>query len=174
MWCVKSSAVRISAPDGSEWVIARRWIPRWAAARLRRSLGERLRRKDRRQQRKAKGDADVRWYDFMDIPVGGDGCLDEVAVVVIAIVVIAVVWLLIVPLLVIVVDVLIAIALVIAIGVTRLLFRRPWVVEASGPNDVTIRRLVVGWRASAAEVHRLGTEIAAGSVGSPERPMTPE
>ena len=71
----------------------------------------------------------------------------------------------------IVVDVLIAIALVLAFGVTRLLFRRPWVVEASGPDEVAIRRLVVGWRASAAEVRRLGTDIELGRVG-PSGPPT--
>ena len=49
-----------------------------------------------------------------------------------------------------------------------------WVVEASGSNDVTIRRLVVGWRASEAEVHRLGTEIELGCVGSSVPPPTPE
>lgn len=146
-------------------MIARRWIPRWAASRLRRSVGERIRRKDRKEKRRAAGKSGSRWYDYFDIPVVGDGCLDEVAFVAIAIVVVAVVWLVAIPLLMIVVDLLIALVLVVAIGVTRVLFRRPWVVEASGPNDMSIRRLVVGWRASAEEVNRIGAEIEAGAAG---------
>ena len=164
---MRSSAIRVTAPDGSEWVVARRWIPRWAAMRIRRSVGERLRRRNRnrkRDEKDAETGSGTRWYDFLDIPSGGGGCLDELAILAVALVVIAAVWFLVIPLLVLVVDLLIAIGLVLIVGVTRVLFRRPWVVEAHGPDDLTVRRLVVGWRASGDEVQRLGTEITLGIV----------
>lgn len=167
---VRSSARRVRAPDGTEWAVARRWIPRWAAARLRRSVGERV----RRTGRKRKGDANDesgRWYDSLDIPLDADGCFDELAIGLAVIVAVVAVWFLVIPLLVLVVDVLIAVALVVAVGLARVLLRRPWVVEARGPNEATIRRLVVGWRESAAEVERLGTDISLGIV-RPQGPPT--
>ncbi|WP_213005572.1 hypothetical protein [Paractinoplanes toevensis] len=170
--------VTVQASDGVAWRVRVVWEPRWRAL-ARRFGGWRRKRKDR------DGGGDFP-DPGLDLPSGGHhsgggGFMSDLAddlVVGIAIIIGLIVfgflfWWLLLPLLLLVLDIIVVVLLVIAGVVGRVLFRRPWIVEATGPQKVTAE--VVGWRAALrtrdemAEKLRLGyrPEDVAAAYASP-------
>ncbi|GIF20906.1 hypothetical protein Ate02nite_36360 [Paractinoplanes tereljensis] len=142
----------VQALDGAAWRVRVVWEPRWRAL-ARRFGGWRRKRKDR--------DGGPDFPDpGLDLPSGGHhsggGFFDDLAddlVVGIAIIIGMIVfgllfWWLLLPLLLLILDVMIVVLLVIAGVVGRVLFRRPWLVEATGPQGGLVTTEVVGWRAA--------------------------
>ena len=72
-----------------------------------------------------------------------------------------------VPLLLAILDLLL-LALLTALGIAaRIVFRRPWIVEADGPTGHRVRWRVVGWRASGATVDAAAEALAHGAAVPP-------
>ena len=142
---ISGVAETVTAPDGRTWVVRRRWMPRLGHE----TLWDRFSRRFRKVFNRAGDAADA---DPGCLEVFGEGIA---AAVVIILVVLALIFVL-VPLLVAIVDVLILLV-VAALGVlARILFRRPWIVEARADDGTTHRWKVPGWRAS----HERCTQIA--------------
>jgi hypothetical protein len=144
--------VPATGPEPTVWKVKRRWIPRLGAD----TLWNRFRRRIRKTFRRAGDAADV-----------GDGCLDVGDGVIAAIVVVVALLVLIfvvLPLLVAIVD--LAILLVLALGglVARVLFRRPWLIDARDGTGRVLRWRVVGWQASAQRVDDIRHLLADGMV----------
>jgi hypothetical protein len=138
---------RVQQPDGTEWTVGRRWSGRqWPRLR--------------RWWRGKRGDG---WLDA-PFDIGGLDDLAGAAIVFIGLVLAVVFVLFVVPLLVLAVEVVVAV-LLIGVGVLgRILFRRPWVIEAHARRGVKPSRAwrVVGWRESARVIEEVGAELAAG------------
>jgi hypothetical protein len=126
----------VTAPDGREWTVGVRWLPR-----LPRWLGWGFgrRRRARREQ--------SRWWDVADIPdVFGDS-LTGWLIVVGFIIAFFLAWFFVFPVLFLLLDLLLVLLLAAGAVSTRVLFRRPWIVQAVS-EDETREWPVVGWRAS--------------------------
>jgi hypothetical protein len=79
-----------------------------------------------------------------------------------------IVVIMIVPLVLAIVDLAVLLVLA-ALGIVgRLLFRRPWTIEAVGSDDTRLTWHAVGWRASAARRDEIATALAAGVVPPPD------
>ena len=140
------------------WSVERRWLPRLGADTLWGRFRRRIKRTAKRADRAGDG-------------IGGDlgmGCLDALADSFTAIVALIVVVLFLIfvlfPLVVAIVDVVILALLGLGGLVARLLFRRPWLIEARRDGEDTLRWRVVGWRASTERVAELRQSLAAGIV----------
>lgn len=154
----------VTTPGGEEWHVRRLWAPRLG--------GERLWTRIRRRIRRAREGADV--ADGPDIGCLGD-LFDEfflvLAVVVAAVLVVVVGYLLVFVLL----DVLLVALLTVLGFAARIVFRRPWVIEATsgdegGDGDADVARRtwrVVGWRASGETVDRIADALAHGTAMPP-------
>jgi hypothetical protein len=144
--------------------VRRLWAPRLRGDGVR----SRLRRRARQSRRTASEAVDP------DAGVGLIDVLDSAAVVVIVVAGVAFLVLVAIPLVLVVIDLVIALVLT-ALGIgARLLFRRPWTVEAKSEAGERHRWRVVGLRASrehAADVANAlahGTPLPGGEV--PSRP----
>jgi len=146
-------------PDGVRWHVRRRWVPRFGPERWWERVADRvIARRRRRRERGGKLDA----LDLAD-GCAVDGLQDlalAVALVVLVLVLALVVW----PLLLALVDVLVLIVLAIAGGLTRVLLRRPWTVEAAADDGRALRWRVVGWRASGRVRDAVAAALARGEV----------
>lgn len=101
-----------------------------------------------------------------------DGCsaidgLEALAIVVVVIVVVLLAIFFVLPVLVAIVDILILLLLALLALIARVVFRRPWLVEAHrldvGDDEVELRRwAVVGWRASGERVDEIVQRLEAG------------
>jgi hypothetical protein len=146
----------IVAPDGRRWKVRRRWAPRLgkesAWGRFRHRVGRTARRTG-------------------DVVGGGDpGCLDvfgEGILIALAIVAaVLIVLFVLVPLIVAVVD-LVFVLLVALLGVVvRIVFRRPWTVEAVADDGERHTWRIVGWRDSGEQITRAAEQLAAGLAPS--------
>ena len=142
----------MTAPDGHVWTVGRQWFGE--RPRLRREL-------ERERDLGGGGDGgdhESWWSDlggFDDL--GAGAILAALGVVVALIVLFTAVW----PIVVIAVE-LVILVLVAAVGlIGRLLFRRPWTVQARARH----RRLewqVRGWRASGELIDEVAERLAAG------------
>lgn len=147
----------MQALDGTAWTVRRRWTPRYEGRGLRARLHE---------WRKRRPSADSGAAD-------GAGCLADLAfeslvgAAILVVVVVLVLWG--VPLLLALVDVVLVLIAVVAGALGRLLFRRPWVIEAKSEVGDRVVRHAVGWRGSTDAMDELAAEIAhgRGQVGSP-------
>jgi hypothetical protein len=173
----------VTTPQGDTWRVRRLWAPRLGGE----SLWRRFRRRSRMSRRVTEQAGDV----------ADPGCvvdlLDDAIAVVVIVAVVVFVLLVAVPLLVAIADVvLLALLTVLGFG-TRILFRRPWVVEARSlvpvpvdaragdawPSDATTtepRRhtwRVVGWRASGEMVLAVADALAHGNPFPPGSTMSP-
>jgi hypothetical protein len=128
----------VQGPDGREWVVRRRWEPRLGSETLWARFG-RVATAPFRHRRKLRENADIL----------GVGCLfDELAWIVGAVVVVVPLVVLVLPLVFAVVDV-VLLLVVAGLGLlARILFRRPWTVEARAADGTVHTWQVVGWRAS--------------------------
>lgn len=146
----------VTTPAGEPWQVRRLWAPRLQGE----SLWARLRRRMRVVRRRSEA---------MDVP--DPGCavdaLDELIFVVVLVAVVLFVVLVGFPLLVALLDVLL-VALLTVLGVVgRVVFRRPWVVEATGPDELRRTWRVVGWRASREAVDFVADALAHGHPPPP-------
>lgn len=122
--------MKVQDPGGRRWAVRRQWAPRLKG----RGLRARLRR------RRDSDDGDRGWWDpvldFVPIDIG-DGLpgivLGVVLIVALALLVVFVLG----PLLLVLLDVVVVMALVVGGVVARVLFRRPWTVEAVAEDDGT-------------------------------------
>jgi len=144
--------VSVTAPEGTPWNIRVVWAPRWRAL-ARRFGGWRAKRTGR------SGDAvEGALQAGGDIPTtggGGGGGLDlgdEIAAILIILVAfvvgVALFWWVLLPLLLVLLDIVIVLILMAVSMVARVLFRRPWTVEATAPGQDRLTTSVVGWRAA--------------------------
>jgi hypothetical protein len=135
-----------------EWKVKRRWIPRLGAD----TLWARMQRRFRKTFRRASDAADV-----------GDGCLDIgdglAATIALVIIVLALIFV-VLPALVAIVDVVVLLALALGGLVARVLFRRPWLIDARDGTGRVLRWRVVGWKASAERVDDIRQLLAGGVV----------
>ena len=138
-------------PDGQVWTVGRRWV----------GDRPRLRNRDRDSDLDVGGDAaDAAsfWGDFFSFDDIGPGAILAGLAVTIAV---AVLFLAVWPLVAIAIEILILLILFVAGVVGRVLFRRPWTVEARAGNR-RVRWKVPGWRASGELVERVSRRIVAG------------
>jgi hypothetical protein len=143
--------VKVQDPGGRRWAVRRQWAPRLKG----RGLRERLRRR-----RSDDGDGDRGWwaeaFDLVPFDIGADLPGIVLGVVLIVALVLFIVFVL-GPLLLVLLDVFVVIALLVGGVVARLLFRRPWTVEAVAEGDGTeLRFQAVGLAAS----RRLRDDVA--------------
>lgn len=159
---IRSRTVR--APDGTAWTIRRRWAPR-----------PRWRGRRRERTRDPNAERRGRWLDWLpDIPnidFGDElaaGLLIVLGLVIFVVFMIFIGW----PLLLFLLETLLIIPVTFVIGVIgRVLFRRPWTLEASGGPGRRVEWNVVGWRASSQAAERMGWIIAAGNTLPAEAPV---
>jgi hypothetical protein len=150
------SAQTVQAPDGRMWVVRRRWVPRLGAE----SLWGRMHRRFRQAVRRAGNIADA---DPGCLEVLGEGI--AVAAAVIVIVVFAVFVGL--PVLFALLDLIVVLLLALLGVLARVLFRRPWVVEARANDGAMSSWRVVGWTASRERCTEIAQLLAAG-IPTPE------
>jgi hypothetical protein len=138
----------VTDPNGRAWTIGIRWLPRkpvW--------LGWGLRRKKR-------GDREWGWLDGLD-PLGGldfgDGPAVLLAIVAIAAAVFLL-WFFVLPVAILALDLLFLLLLAALSVAARVLFRRPWIVEATTAGEQH-QRPVVGSRASREMVENTARSI---------------
>jgi hypothetical protein len=149
-------SVLVTSPDGRTWRVRRRWLPRLG--------GQTLWGRFHRRFRKL--------VDSMtDVPVGDPGCLDVVGegFVVVVLVIAAVLFVVFIglPLALAVLDMVLVLLFAVVGLVARVVFRRPWVVEARAGDGSGHEWRVVGWRRSGRAMDELRQLLAAGAdVGS--------
>lgn len=145
---------------GGTWQVRRRWSHRVGPE----TLYGRFRRRFLRISRRAR--------DAAEADVVPDGCgvdaLEALAAVLFAILFIAVLAFVIVPLLVAVVEVAVLLVLAALATAARVPFRRPWTIDAVGPNDVHHVWRVRGWRASGRACDHIAAALATGRIPTPE------
>lgn len=152
-------AVRVVAPDGTAWVVRRRWMP----GRDTSSLWDRFRRRVRHVGRRARGAG-----EGLDAAADGAELLGgTVAALVAAVAVVLLLVFVVVPLLLALAEV--AALLVVAglILMARVVLRRPWVVEAVPDAGVVQRWDLVGWQASGAACLAVAQRLEAGILPPP-------
>jgi hypothetical protein len=140
-------------PDGTRWVVRRRWVPRLGQE----TVWGRFHRRFRQARERTADVADA-----------DPGCFEAFAEGIVAVlVVIAVVVFLVfvgLPALFALLDLVVVLLLAVVGVVARVLFRRPWTIEATPSAGRPLQWRVTGWRAS--EAHRVQIErhLANGTV----------
>lgn len=143
----------VASFGGQEWVVRRRWAPRLGQD----SLFGRFRRRVKRMRKRAEG-----WADGIDVLPDGCVDLDDLLIGVAVIVAVIVLVLFVIPLLVSLIDLVIVLILALLSVVARIVFRRPWIIEARA-DDGTVRTWkVVGWRASRDRRDEIAQLLSAG------------
>lgn len=144
------AARRVTGPDGSEWTVKRTWVHR------------RLRWRGR------SGDDAVHLLDGVDLASAVDDLpgIGVVGVILAALAAGVLLVVFVVPALVFVFELLL-ILLLVALGVAaKILFRRPWTIEARQPGaDHAYEWKVVGWRAGNDTIDEVATLLQ--STGQP-------
>jgi hypothetical protein len=151
----------VQAPNGQQWAVRRRWAPRLGNQTLPGRAASRLRRIIR-WAKDLLGHADI-----TDI-----GCLlDDIAVVFGVLIVLGLVVtllvLVVVPLLVALLDLVLVLLLAVLGVLARVVFRRPWTIEARSADGAVQRWPVVGWRASRERRDEIAALLASGIVPPP-------
>jgi hypothetical protein len=143
--------VKVHSPDGRTWKIGRRWMPR------RRRLGR----------------ADV--SDAMPDFVGFDGGLDDLGIVgtiiaAILLVILAVFLALVLfNVIAIAIELLLVILLLVAGVFSRVVLRRPWIVQARS-GEVVLEWPVVGWLPSRRKIAGVAAQLrSGGQLDAPRR-----
>jgi Flp pilus assembly protein TadB len=128
--------VQVAAPEGSQWTVRVAWQPRW------RSLARRF--NEWWEQHKQPGTPPL---ENLDID-GPGGCLASIVVMIGAMIIAGLFWWLVVPLLLMIVDVAIVVVVLVVTVAARVVFRRPWTVEATASDGRIVTAHVKGWRAA--------------------------
>jgi hypothetical protein len=131
------------------WEVHRRWVTRLGRENFGRRFGRRARR----------------GLDIADVADGGCmGSIDDLLIG-LAVVVIAIVLIIFVAPLVIFAVELVLLALAVVLGlVARIVFRRPWAVDALAADGTHLRWRAVGWRATTARVEEVTAALSHGVV----------
>jgi len=149
-------ATTILSPDGRQWQVRRRLVPRLGAETV---LG-RLRRRIRGTLDKTRSAGNA-----LDV---ADGCLsfdlDAVAVVIIVVVAVLLAVFVVIPLLVAIVDLVILVVVAVLGVLARIVLRRPWVVEAASADGERHHWRVVGWRRSGERRDHIAQMLSAGII----------
>ena len=127
----------VTDPNGRPWTVGIRWLPRKP-----RWIGWGPRRKKRK-------DRDWGWLDAVD-PVSALDAADgpgSLAAIVAVAAVVFLFWFFVLPVAILALDLLFVVLLAAVSVAARVLFRRPWIVEASTTGEQH-QRPVVGYRAS--------------------------
>lgn len=154
-------AVRVTTPDGTDWVVRRRWVPQRERSVVLRSLE----RRRLLQSERRRGDG---WYHSLDLPAFGDEL--AAAAIVVAGVALLVVMLLFGWTLVLVGVSVVWIVLGTIVGtLARVVLRRPWWVEA---RSATERRdwYVRGFKAAGAHRDEIARQFRHGQNPSGNPP----
>lgn len=156
-YLVAVRSVVVTAPDETRWSVRVAWQPRWRAL-ARRFGGWRRKRKNRDVDGVDVADGAVRTGDAALSRGGGGGGggsfdFGDAAIVIVGVLIAVIAaavlfWWVLLPLLLIVLDLLIVLVLLVLAIVGRVLFRRPWTVEATAGDGERIAAQVVGWRAA--------------------------
>jgi hypothetical protein len=144
-------ARKVVSADGTHWSVGRRWLrrrPRWRG------------KKRKKEKESGGGFDDLFVSDLLDLDVPViSGVLTAVAIV--ALVVLAVTFVF--PAVILLIEV-VLLALIAGVGLAaRILFRRPWTVEAmnTGTGELHVWN-VVGWRSSSGLVDRVADALTRG------------
>jgi hypothetical protein len=131
------------------WEVHRRWVTRLGRENFGRRFGTRARR-------------------GLDLANGsGDGCLGSIDDLLIGLVVVVVAIVLIVfvaPLVIFAVELVLLLLAVLLGLVARIVFRRPWAVDAFAADGTHLRWKAVGWRATTAKVHEVTAALSHGVI----------
>lgn len=149
--------MKVTDAEGHEWKVHRQWAPRLEGRGFRaRHNHHRAKRGVKRENRGSS------WHDWLEIPDLPDSL--SAAAIFLLVAVAAVLLVLIgLPLLFAIFDGFVVIALVVAGVVARVVFRRPWTVEAVADDGRRSVARVVGWRASGRLRDDLAQRIDRGS-----------
>jgi len=143
----------VRAPGGREWTVGIRWLPRhprWRGLGFGRSRSPR-----------PEGERESAWWEFLDIPdVGGDS-LTVWLIVIGVLLAVVLAWVFVFPVLFFLLDLLVLVVIAVVAFALRVLFRRPWIVQATS-GDETLTWPVVGWRASQQRVDEVAARIQRG------------
>ena len=105
-------------------------------------------------------DGKPRWYDWLDFP-GPDSLTGLVVTVLVIVGLVLLVWLGI-PALLALVDLVVVLGAAVSGVVARVVFRRPWTVEARSETGEILEARVVGWRKAGATVKQIARNIEFG------------
>jgi hypothetical protein len=149
-------AEEVTDPEGHRWVVRRRWVPRLPGE----TLWNRFRRRFGRGSRRVRdwdGLGDVA-SGFADGGDGIGGILAGIALVIAVLLLLVIVL----PLLLAFVEVLaLAVLALVAVG-ARILFRRPWTIEAVDGDGSVLSWRIVGWRASGDHARLVARQLRRG------------
>lgn len=167
MYLAGVKAVSVTAVDQTRWTVRVVWEPRWRV--LARRFGG-WRDKRRKNEIDIVDGADALGQIGSSAGRGGGGgggdfdlgdALWVIGLILIVFVVAAVFfWWILLPLLLLVIDLLAVVLLLIVATVGRVLFRRPWTVEAKSASGRIVREEVVGWRAALRRRDEIGLELS--------------
>lgn len=140
----------VTTPRNEQWQVRRLWAPRLQGE----TLWARFRRRLRRVRRRSD--------DVGDVAGCGLDLVDDLVVVAAVVAVGLFVVFFAVPLLIAVLDVLVIVLLTVLGVAARVLLRRPWTVEATGPDGLRRTWRVVGWRNAGELVDEVANDLAHG------------
>jgi hypothetical protein len=145
--------VRVTTSEGT-WHVRRRWAPRRLGAQ---TVWARFLDRTRRARRRTTELGDV----------ADPGCLPDITDGIVAFLVVLALILFFVfiglPLLIALGELVLILVLALIGVIGRVLFRRPWTIDAVSPSGVLTQWSVVGWRASAAARRFVAQRIATGT-----------
>ncbi|MEV2240383.1 hypothetical protein [Micromonospora sp. NPDC049891] len=171
-------SVSVSAPDGIRWTVRVVWEPRWRA--LARRFGGWRRKRDRDRGIGDVVDGTLQVGDAATPGsnrggAGGGFDLEDVVFVLVvvffAVIITAVVfWWVLLPLLLVVIDLVVVLVLLVSAVLGRVLFRRPWTVQATAAHGERIVAQVVGWRAALRRRDEMAESLARGTARTSDEP----
>jgi hypothetical protein len=139
-----------SVAAAAPWEVHRRWVTRLGRENFGRRAGRRFRRSG----------------DNLDV-VDGSGCLpdlDGIVVAIVAFVVLVLFVIFILPLLVVAVEILLGVVVLLLGLVARIVFRRPWAIDAFGGDGTHLRWKEVGWRTTTARMEEITAALSRGVI----------
>src|SRR5215470_9152644 len=149
----------VTDPAGTQWRVRVVWQPRWRA--LARRFG-----RWRRQRRSGSGDIALdASLDAVSVSDTSSDLFVGIVVVVGLIVGGLLFWWLLLPLLLLVIDIVVVMVLAVVTVATRVLFRRPWTVEAADGTNRYITE-VLGWRHALRVRDEIAEKLRAGDPAS--------
>jgi hypothetical protein len=162
--------VAVTARDGTEWAVRVVWQPRWPLL-VRRFGGWRARRRTKKRGHNGEmvdvaDPALSMWGDAVRIEGDlGDDIVVAILVIVGMIVFGLLFWFLLLPLLLLLFDVVVLLSVFALATIARVLFRRPWTVEAvpATKGKRARQRQVIGWRAALRTRDALAEHLRTGS-----------
>ena len=168
-------SVGVVAPDRTQWTVRVVWEPRWRALTRRFGGWRRNRRAGRDVDPLEVADGAARFGDAATVDTGtdlGDAIIVIVVVCFVLVVAAVLFWWVLLPLLLLVLDAVIVLILLVLALAGRVLFRRPWTVEATATSGERITADVVGWRAALRRRDELAAQLAHGDRSAAPKPRS--